>query len=76
MDGISVQNSDQKAKLGQLKGHGLADRKSFKASCVNRKLFFIYSHPSCWMLERENGHIDHAFFQVLWMDVFEEVHLL
>lgn len=62
MDGISVQNSDQKAKLGQLKGCGPEDQRDFKASSFNRNSFFIGSHPSCWMLEHENGHIDRALF--------------
>ncbi len=40
MDGISVQNSDQKAKLGQLKGCGPEDQRDFKASSFNRNPFY------------------------------------
>lgn len=36
MDGISVQNLDQKAKLGLLKGCGPKDQRDFKASSFNR----------------------------------------
>lgn len=39
MDDISVQNSDQKAKLGQLKGCGPEDQRDFKASSFNRNPF-------------------------------------
>ena len=62
MDGISVQNSDQKAKLGQLEGCSPVDQRDFKASPFNRNSFFISSHPSCRGLDRESGRIDRALF--------------
>lgn len=40
MDGISVQNSDQKAKLGRLKGCGPKDQRDFKASRLTEALFY------------------------------------